>query len=575
MPARASPARGLADLPTEIILFIGSYSDIATLGALVRTQKRFAAILTTQLYRRAIPPNDPPEERWTRAHGVFPLAVLNCARHWKSPYVVDHVLSKMAGCEFFLSHPPRGHGNVLPLTHLMARVGNTGILRKLLLENGGIGVKDAAGRTALRWAARMKNEDTAKMLLDMGERAAEVDKKNMTPIMLAAGRGSNPSLGHLIESAQAAGDNIFGVDRNGWTVLHHAARYGNMAAIPMLLEAGADASAKDPHGEYPLLLAIRHVPRELTESAVKAMIKAFSDVNACGSMSQTPLRLAVTTKIVWLNELLLKAGANVLPEDNREWNTALHLALYKDIENPVIDLLLRYGADPYRWNREGITPLGLAAKAKNTTVALRLLQVEPANWRGRKSDVVYKLWHLTRGLPAIEAEQAALIYRITLSQRRSDGNLKRSLHLLCSARGSPQTRPGIEASIYLLLHTPSIKFYALDPDRFTPLHYASHTGKADVIEHFLIRGHNSHFSKFNGMKLGKWKRRIYASVVEGLLEAGSKKGALVRNRKGACGIDRWAMGIQDGLCFNIVNLLLGRQNIMAYIGEFDNNSWFG
>ncbi|KAK2769879.1 hypothetical protein FQN53_005836 [Emmonsiellopsis sp. PD_33] len=596
---RESPARGLADLPTEIILSIGSYSNLATLWALVLTQKRFAAILTTQLYDKGT--RSEVHEDHGPVHGVFTKAMLHCAGNWNSPHVTRHVLSKMAGREFFcvffaidMESFDEGMETldgdmetpILPLAHLMAAAGNTGILGKLL-DGGGVGVRDSVGRTALHWAALRNREDVTRMLLNMGERAADVDKYSMTAIMLAARCGSPSFLGDIIQSAQAIGDDIFGVDWRGWTALHHAAKHGNTAVIPMLLELGADASIRDTNGEYPLLLAIKHSAQKLNKLVVSALIEASSDINMRNSVSVTPLQYAATTTIVWLNELLLEAGADIHLGD-REGDTALHWALYEDIENPVVDLFIRYKADPYQSNYGGVSPLLLAIQEYNGTQTLRFLQMEHDPFLD--SDIVefdsieYKLWQLTRSLPAIEVEQAQLVSDLIDMQSIPDFEemfhqrediLTNSLHLLSSARDSPQTRPGLEATISLLLDACNTKFCVSDENGFTPLHYASYTGKAEAIEQFFIRGHNRHLSKYNGVKLNKQKRRTYAGVVVGLLEAGQKEDALVRDDNGVCGLDRWAMEIQDGLSFNVVNLLLGRQSIMAYIGETDDIYWFG
>ena len=53
----------------------------------------------------------------------------------------------------------------------------------------------------------------------------------------------------------AAGADIMARDEGGWTPLHSAAGFGTTANIQTLLDAGADAKAKEKEGKTPWDLA--------------------------------------------------------------------------------------------------------------------------------------------------------------------------------------------------------------------------------------------------------------------------------------------------------------------------------
>ncbi|MFC4811932.1 ankyrin repeat domain-containing protein [Paenibacillus sp. GCM10023250] len=69
-------------------------------------------------------------------------------------------------------------------------------------------------------------------------------------------------------------------------------------------------------------------------------------------------------------EWLLKHGADV-NEADEEGNTALHHAIKRKDTGELLQLLLRYGADPEQPNKAGITPRALA-EANNRKKALSL-----------------------------------------------------------------------------------------------------------------------------------------------------------------------------------------------------------
>ena len=112
-------------------------------------------------------------------------------------------------------------------------------------------------------------------------------------------------------------------DKQDWTLLHYAARYGVTAAAEALLKHGADANAKAIHNSVPL-----HWAAESDASAiVVVLLKMGADANAKTYSGWTPLHSAANHDASASAEVLLKHGANANAKDERG-STPLHKAAF-------------------------------------------------------------------------------------------------------------------------------------------------------------------------------------------------------------------------------------------------------
>jgi len=129
----------------------------------------------------------------------------------------------------------------------------------------------------------------------------------------------------------ASPDLVNARDRAGATPLHHAAGFGNIATMKMLLEHGADVNAGNKRKSTPLIWAIHD------EAKVRFLIDHGANVNARVVDGRTPLYQAASMP-------------NALP---------------------VLRLLLEKGADPNAKMLTGMTPL--IAAARTSFEAARIL----------------------------------------------------------------------------------------------------------------------------------------------------------------------------------------------------------
>jgi len=157
-------------------------------------------------------------------------------------------------------------------------------------------------------------------------------------------------------------------DMRGATPLMHAAAFGNLEALKLILDAGADVNAHNNHNATALLWAARDTER------ARLLIERGADVNTASTEGQTPLIAAASQRdgspVV---ALLIAKGAHIDFEDGRRSSTALNIAAEAGAVESV-RILLSNGAKPAIPNRFGVTALGSSPTGRSVEIAQLLLQ---------------------------------------------------------------------------------------------------------------------------------------------------------------------------------------------------------
>lgn len=238
---------------------------------------------------------------------------------------------------------------------------------------------------------------------------------NYLAIHSAASLGANKALTVLME---VLGLQPTTLGPSGWTPLHYAAKGGHTETIQLLVEAGANPNAIDANGRTPLhiaagaghakatamlidLKAIVQFPDinknfPIHEAAASGDLKTFynfynrgADLNLMDGTQQTPLKIAASTGAAFLCRSLIQNGASTefaqLPEvwkyliirdlealkalikgekdANMEIEGVSLLSWAISVAHPeAANFLLQKGAQPFRVNALGSTPLHNAAR---------------------------------------------------------------------------------------------------------------------------------------------------------------------------------------------------------------------
>lgn len=240
-----------------------------------------------------------------------------------------------------------------------SRTGNPALVRTLLARGADPDAKERRGQTALMWAAAEGHEEVVQLLL-----AARADFRTplpsgFTPLAFAAREGrigvarallkAGADANEAMQPAKVAGRS----PGRGTSPLILAIENGHFELAVVLLEAGADPNDQRS-GSSPLhtLTWVRKPNRGDDESGDPAPI---------GSGKLTSLQLAeeLVRRGADVNAGLRRAspGRGVL---NRLGATPLLFAA-RTADVPLIECLVRLGADPKRPNADGCTPLMAAS----------------------------------------------------------------------------------------------------------------------------------------------------------------------------------------------------------------------
>ena len=277
-----------------------------------------------------------------------------------------------------------------PLHNAAASARNPAVIPLLLEAGADLHAKDERyGYTALHQAARSGTAAVVRALLQAG---ADVDAWatgfsvdwgwGWTPLHLAA--RSNPDPGVVTALAEAGADLQASSDESyyrGNTPLHYAGENPNPAIAAALLESGADVNALSRNGRTPLHEAAAW---SSNPESIDLLVEAGADVNARDAAGYTPLHsAALYNPRPEIATALLAAGADVnarhpdgyvpsgLPGDDR---SPLYMAVYRgDVyiggaptptrsNVPVVEVLVRAGADLEQTDGSGLTPLHAAAR---------------------------------------------------------------------------------------------------------------------------------------------------------------------------------------------------------------------
>jgi ankyrin repeat protein len=266
-------------------------------------------------------------------------------------------------------------------------------VRALMQKKADVNAPQNDGTTALVWAARYDDLETADTLIRAGAKVSTANRDGATPLQLASINGSAAMIEKLIK---AGADPNAPLSSSGDTALMMAARTGKTNALNVLIETGANVNAKESWGGTTVLM---WAVSERHPDAVKVLLDHGADVHArsnfvaaangrgfegrtpsapgkddakqkveeFASGSLTPLMFAAREGDLASAKLLVAAGAdvNAMAGDGKD---ALGLAIFNG-NYDLASFLVDNKSNLNQADTQGFTPLFWAVDRRNMETA--------------------------------------------------------------------------------------------------------------------------------------------------------------------------------------------------------------
>lgn len=206
--------------------------------------------------------------------------------------------------------------------------------------------------------AEKNDPELTKIFLKAGMPVNYRDARGVTMLHVAAYVGNEGQVEQLIK---AGADVVRAKTAEGNTPLHALAG-GDLEEAEiigrLLIEAGAEVDARNRYGETALHLALNAPPPKTALAFL--LLSHVNDVNAVTNAGDFPLHSAVVKGAgIEMVRAMVARGCDLDQAHLRTGVTALHAAVSHG-QVPLVEFLLKSGADPKRRDAKGQTPLMLA-----------------------------------------------------------------------------------------------------------------------------------------------------------------------------------------------------------------------
>ena len=255
-------------------------------------------------------------------------------------------------------------------------------VRSLVKQGSDVNAPGPDGSTALHWAVRIDDADTAAVLIRGGARVTVSNRYGATPLYLACLSGNTAMIRLLLD----AGADVNSADPTGETTLMTTVRSGNLQAVKLLVDRGAIVDARDPAFEQ---TALMFAVRENQPDIMRLLIERGADVNAQTRTGPTPRFELPNSRPGFSNGVGIVRGGWSERGLRAPIPGAMFPLLYaaRDGRLEAAKILVAAGSNVNQADANGITPLLLAILNNQIEMARFLMDhggnVNAKDWYGR------------------------------------------------------------------------------------------------------------------------------------------------------------------------------------------------
>ncbi|CAD6208853.1 GSCOCG00010682001-RA-CDS, partial [Cotesia congregata] len=251
--------------------------------------------------------------------------------------------------------------------HLAARRRDVDMVRILVDYGAQVDMQNGEGQTPLHIASAEGDETLVKYFYGVRASASIADHQDRTPMHLAAENGHASIIDLLAEKFRAS---IFERTKDGSTLMHIASLNGHSECANMLFKKGVYLHMPNKRGARSIHTASRygHV------GIISTLLQRGEKVDATTNDNYTALHIAVESAKPAVVETLLGYGAEVHVRGGKLHETPLHIAARVLDGDRCALMLLKSGAGPNLTTDDGQTPVHVAAKYGNLTTLKLLLE---------------------------------------------------------------------------------------------------------------------------------------------------------------------------------------------------------
>src|SRR5262245_28567135 len=379
--------------------------------------------------------------------------------------------------------------------HHAAGYGPLDNLQSLIDKGADVNAKNRNGSTPLHWA--IHDEAKVRLLLAKGATVNARQAQGRTPLFLAAMLGDGfPTIRLLL--SKGADPNLAAV--NGQTPLMMAAR-GNVEAMQLLIERGAEVNAKDGAGETALMAACAGG----NARAVQLLIVRGADVKVMSKRNETALGFAATSGVQASVELLLVKGADVNVRNFRGYSPLMFAASSDALPAGIVKLLLDKGADA-SFTGDYDEPAGALAAKRGHTEAARLLGAKFSSTADNTTVKVMPVDVSDRSIPGAVRNSLALL------EKQSDTFIRTAGCNSCHSQSLPSAALGLARDYGLT----SVKTFPQLPAAMRP--------PAEQLMDFVIVGPSIAWELFDAGMNHKPRTQVTDAIVRYLMASQTDDG---------------------------------------------------